>query len=145
MELVNFGHSVKDIPVPSEKKTRMIVVNSGGKFLKSMRWRVCHFLKMFKPTQKETYGFKTIRDPPAVPELKEFEDDFIELIKNIEFRKNNINKQQQKLKREKDMIEKETRVIVGADKTSNFYKVEPKDYKELVKKNVESEYKKRRI
>ena len=40
------------------------------------------------------------------------------------------------------MIEKETRVIVGADKTSNFYKVEPKDYKELFKKNVESEYKK---
>ena len=43
------------------------------------------------------------------------------------------------------MIEKETRVSVGADKTSNFYKVEPKDYKELVKKNVESEYKKETI
>ena len=40
------------------------------------------------------------------------------------------------------MVEKATKVIVAADKTSNFYKVEPKQYQELVKKNVEMEYKK---
>ena len=40
------------------------------------------------------------------------------------------------------MVEKATKVIVAADKTSNFYKVEPKQYQELVKKYVEMEYKK---
>ena len=40
------------------------------------------------------------------------------------------------------MVQKETKVIVSADKTSNYYKVDPKEYKDLVKKNVEAEYKK---
>ena len=40
------------------------------------------------------------------------------------------------------MIRNEPKLIVSADKTSNFFKVEPEEYKDLVKKNVEAEYKK---
>ena len=38
------------------------------------------------------------------------------------------------------IIENETKLIVGTDKTSNYYKVDPKDYKKLMKKNVEAEH-----
>ena len=34
---------------------------------------------------------------------------------------------------------------VRGNKTSNFYKVDPNQYKELVKKNVEAEYKKETV
>ena len=63
------------------------------------------------------------------------------MIKNIEF-ETKPNPFQQKLNDEKEMIKNEPKLIISADKTSNFYKVEPKDYKDLVKKNVEAEYRK---
>ena len=74
-------------------------------------------------------------------ELKDFEEEFRDLIVNVEF-KDKKNSFQNKLAIENEEIEKETKLIVGADKTSNFYKVEPEEYKDLVKKNVEAEYKK---
>ena len=49
------------------------------------------------------------------------------------------------LAKEKEIIEKESKLIVGADKTSNFYKVDPNQYKDMVKKNVEAEYKKETV
>ena len=63
------------------------------------------------------------------------------MVKNVEFEVK-TNQFQKKLSFEKEMIKNEPKLIVGADKTSNFYKVEPKEYKNLVKKNVETEYKK---
>ena len=56
--------------------------------------------------------------------------------------KHKTNPFQQKLNSEKEMIRNEPKLVVSADKTSNFFKVEPEEYKELVKKNVEAEYKK---
>ena len=141
MDLVNFGHSVKDIPVPSRKEYQLMMINSMEKFMKNLRWKVLFFLKPSQKQSKETYGFKSIKDPLAIPEIKEFENDFIDLMKNIEF-KHKTNPFQQRLKRDKEMVQKETKVIVSADKTSNYYKVDPKEYKDLVKKNVEAEYKK---
>ena len=44
-----------------------------------------------------------------------------DIIVNVEF-KDNTNSFQQKLAKEKETIEKESKMIVGADKTSNFYK-----------------------
>ena len=43
------------------------------------------------------------------------------------------------------MIENEPELIISADKTSNFYKVKPEKYRNLVKKNVEAEYKKEQV
>ena len=40
MERVNLGHSVKDIPVPSRKEYQQMVINSGEKVMKNLRWRV---------------------------------------------------------------------------------------------------------
>ena len=94
-----------------------------------------------KPQTKQTYGFKSLNFPKPLEETQAFEEALADLIKNIEFRQY-TNTFQQKLNNEKENIEKETKVFVGADKTTNFYKMSTKDYKEIVKKNVEAEYKK---
>ena len=62
-------------------------------------------------------------------------------MKNIEFKKSK-NPFQEQLKEEKKFINNQKKVFVAADKTTNFYIVEPKDYQNIVNKNVEKEYKK---
>ena len=46
------------------------------------------------------------------------------------------------LKKEKNEIEKQPKVYVTADKTTNIYLVEPKEYNELLEKNIQKQYKK---
>ena len=56
-------------------------------FVKNIRWRAFFYLN---PDQridhKETYGFIPTELPPIIPELKEFENDLVDLIENIKFR-----------------------------------------------------------
>ena len=144
MEVVNFGHSVKDIPVLSKKEYRLSMIHSGEKFIRNLRWRVLHFLKPSQHQPKETFDFKSIKNPPQIPDIQEFANEFTELITSVEF-ENKPNQFQQKLTKEKEAIEKETKLIVGADKTSNYYKVDTVEYKDLLKKNVEKEYKKEKV
>ena len=141
MELVNLGHSIKDIPVPNKKVYLQILINSVEKFIQNLRWKTLFYLKPSTKEVKNTFGFKSTKTPPAVPELKPFEDDIIDMMKNIELN-NKTNPFQQKLKTEQNNIKEEPKLIIAADKTSNFYKVEPKVYKELVSKNVQKDYKK---
>ena len=117
------------------------MINSYLRFTRNMRWKALQFLKPFKTAKKETFGFKSLKNPPVIDELIEFEDDLRDLVFNVEFEEKNDHFQQ-KLREEKSMIENEEKLIVSADKTSNFYKVDHEKYKELVKKNVEAEYKK---
>ena len=141
METVNLEHSVKDIPVPSRKEYQQMMISSFEKFRRNLRWKVIHFFNPNQSKTKETYGFKSIKNPSQPKEVKDFENDLIDMIKNIQF-ETKTNPFQQKLNSEKEMIKNEPKLVVSADKTSNFYKVEPEVYKELVKKNVEAEYQK---
>ena len=72
METVNFGHSVKDIPVPSRKEYKKMMINSYLRFTRNMRWRVLHFLNPSRKQMKETFGFKSLKNPPVIDELVDF-------------------------------------------------------------------------
>ena len=74
-------------------------------------------------------------------ELEPFKNSMIDLIKNIKF-ETKQNKFQKQLKAEKEDIEKEKKLIIAADKTSNHYRVEPEKYHDLLERNVNKEYKK---
>ena len=63
------------------------------------------------------------------------------MIKNIEF-KEPRNQFQEKLQKEQKQIKNEPKLLIAADKTSNFYKVKPDEYKKLLEKEVNKEYKK---
>ena len=141
MDPVNLEHSIKDIPVPKPKVYKQMMINSLEKFIQNLRWKVIFFLNPCNSQKKETFGFKSTRVPDAVPELKPFEDDLIEMVKNIEFRNVN-NTFQNKLKEEQEFVRNQSKVFVAADKTTNFYLIEPNEYKKHVDKNVQKEYKK---
>ena len=90
---VNWGYSTKNIPYPSDKEYRQILIEKTSKFLKNARWKAFYFLRPNQNTVvKENYGFQSEKNPPEVPELKPFENRIISLVENVQFRKKNWRK-----------------------------------------------------
>ena len=75
-------------------------------------------------------------------ELKNFENDMFDLVKNVKFKQNMQNTLQNTLKQHMNEMKREDRLYVAADKTNNYYKVSKETYKELMMQNVNKEYKK---
>ena len=89
----------------------------------------------------DTYGFKSTKNPPPVDEVKEFEDDMLKMVQSLKFKRINdpfLNK----LNEDAKLIKKETKLLIAADKTTNFYKLEPSKYNDLLEQNITKSYKK---
>ena len=142
MEAVNINHSTKDIPVPKHKLYLNMFISSIETFYNKAEWRMFKYLYPEKfQAKKNTFGFPSIKNPPRLKELESFRADLINLTKNIEFRRRPSAFQDQ-LRNEVEAIREDPNVIVSADKTSNHYRVDVMEYKELVEKEVHSDYKK---
>ena len=111
-------------------------------FMKRIRWKA-HFFINLKSTEnkQETYGFNTQKSPPVIDELKEFEESMARLIQSIEFEKK-PNTFQAKLHQDINAIKNDSKLRIKADKTTNYYKMNPEKYNDLVNKNVTKTYKK---
>lgn len=141
MERFEINYSKKNIPIPSEKEYKILLLSKVERFTKRMRWKALEFLGKLGSTRKETFGFKSTRCPQPVNELAAFEADLISMIKNLEFRsfKNTF---QQKLKDDVKYIKESDNLLVLADKSTNIYKVDKSDYEKYVLENVTKTYKK---
>ena len=98
-----------------------------------MSWKALEFLGKLnkKNNNTETYGFQSIRFPPAVEELSNFENNLLLMIKNIEFRK--INKSfQERLSNDIKQIKNNDKVLISANKSRNAYKLDQSQYKKLL-------------
>ena len=143
LENVNFGYSLKNIPIPSNQEYLLELINSSEVFVNSLRWHCYFFLNPDKkPNAKETYGFKSTKSAPKVKELVEFENQMFELCRNIEFDNGYTNSFQEKLKKDRVSIENENKVFISADKTTNFYKTSVQNHEEIMTKNITKNYKK---
>ena len=69
------------------------------------------------------------------------EDQLLEMIRNIRF-KDNHNPFQRQLSKDIANIKQSDQLLVLADKTTNFYKVTPDKYKELLHDNITKDYQK---
>ena len=108
----------------------------------NLKWKSFFYLKPnSRSVTKETFGFKSTAPAPQVPELKNFENGLIDMVKNITF-EHRPNTFQQKLNKDVKEIRKEPRVFVPGDKSTNFHKMLPEKYNELLEKSVQMEYKK---
>ena len=76
-------------------------------------------------SKTNTFGFKTTKSPSAINELREFKGKMLTLVQNIEFKNTNCDFQQQ-LSQDIRKIRKDKKMIIPADKTTNFYRVDPK-------------------
>ena len=142
MDHHNFGYSMKNVPIPSEEEFKLEFLNSIHSFDSRMRWRAHFFLNPhLSGNSKETFGLKTSKIPPTVQELRPLQNGLIEIARNLKFREVH-NQLQNKLKDDLKDIKTEEKVIVAADKTRNYYKIEREKYKELLNNNLTKDYKK---
>ena len=90
MEKVDINYSNKNIPVPSKRQYKIHLTSKVEKVIKRMRWKCLEFLgKLSSNVSKESYGFKSLKCPPAVEQMTDFELDLMNMIKNLEFTKVN--------------------------------------------------------
>ena len=78
MDIFNLNYSTKNIPTPTDKHYLKLLIEKVEDLIKRMRWKAWHFLNPKKTENncdKETYGFRTTRESPNVPQLKHFEED----------------------------------------------------------------------
>lgn len=142
MDRVNLEYSTKNIPIPPRKTYLNCLIKQTEKFLRSIRWRAFFYLNPdIRTANKDSYGFKSTKSPPAVPELKEFEDNILEIIQNIRFSKYK-NQFQHKLTQDIKKIKDSDKLLIAADKTTNFYQVDANDYNRLLEENIMKSYKK---
>ena len=110
--------------------------------MKNLKWRAHHYLNPNpNSTCKNTFGFNSTNPPPNVAELHELQDMLYDLIIGIKFRKYS-NQFQKKLKEDIKNISEEEKMLIAADKTTNYYKVDKAKHKELLMKHINKDYKK---
>lgn len=138
---IDVDYSMKNIPMPSKAAYKKTLIEKVESFIKRMRWRAFHFLKGNDKCEdtKETYGFKTRKCPPQIPELKAFESDVLKLIEDVEFRTVSDDFQE-KLKKDVERFRNTDDLIVKADKTKSMYRVSGEKYQKLMRDNITKHY-----
>ena len=144
MEKLNFNCSDKDIPIPSRREILLEYFHSVTDLVKRMRFKADVFLnpqKYPKIGRKQTFGFNTMAAPPSTPLMADFEDGMANLVENIKtgFFTDNF---QQNLNTKRRFIKNSEKMIVSADKTTNYYAIPKEDYEDLRTKNITNDYKK---
>ena len=77
METFNITYSKKNIPIPSENEYKLKLIMKTENFLKRLLWKALAFLGKLKSSDKDNYGFKTVKCPSSVKELVSFENDMM--------------------------------------------------------------------
>ena len=141
MEKVSFDYSTKNIPIPSKKSYLKRFLEKSEHLVRRMRWAAYFFLNPDKkPPLSNHYGFKSSKSPPPIAEMQQFEEGLSNLTKDITFRSIN-NSFLKELSKDVKKIKDDPKVIVAADKTANFYRIEPSEYKHLLMNNITKDYK----
>ena len=129
------------IPIPSKEQYKIHLISKVEKFIKNMRWKALQFLGKLESTNKETFGFRSRKYPPAVEELTNFEKDLMLMIKNIQFRHIKSTFQEQ-LREDIQELGQSNQLLVSADKSRNIYKMNKEHYEKLMHENITKTYKK---
>ena len=136
-------HSTKDIPLPSANDYKRKLIEKTELLCKRMRWKAFFYLNPDADgSHKETFGFSSRKSPPQVPAMLNFEKRLLHMIETIKFRKVKCAFQQKLSSDIYNNIMKSNTLLVSADKTSNFYKMDPASYNNLLHKNITKTYKK---
>ena len=136
MEKINFNCLLKYIPVPSKSSYHLKIIGKIENVIKRMHWKAHFFINDDSTeTKREKYGFKSKQYLSQIKELDMFEKDLLELVKPVKFRNRN-DKFRNEIKHDINKIKSSLNVFIPADKTTNMYKLTPKEYKNLLRNNV---------
>jgi len=108
-----------------------------------MRWAAFFFLNPdSRSSMKETYGFRSKKPLPQITAMQGFEQGLADMIRSVKFR-HVYNTFQDKLSSDiKLKITNSDSIIVPADKSSNFYKMDKESYDRLLTNKITKTYKK---
>ena len=114
-----------------------------------MRWNA-HFYKERKhakanetQTIPKTYALKSLNCPNQVKELIQLENDLLDIIKSLTFRKRRSHFQN-RLKDDINTIHNTDTTLTFADKPSNLYKLKKEQYQKMLNDSITTTYKKAR-
>ena len=148
MERFNFGYSVKNIPIPTERHYKLQLIDKIEAVVKRMRWKAFFFENNSEENepnnegkQPNTYGLKSPNCPPPIKELSDFENDLFDLVKKIKFRKIQCDFQN-KLNDDIQQVKSSDTTLTPADKTSNMYKLSKDKYNQILNNAITKTYKK---
>ena len=119
MEKVNFSYLVKNIAAPNERTYKLQLIEKIELFIKKLRWKAIFFINNSKETSESLasgsiYGLKSNKCLPQLKELIPFEDDLVDLVKNIKFRKVR-NDFQMKLREDLRKVHSSKKTLTFAD------------------------------
>ena len=106
--------------------------------LKRMGWKVLAFLGKSKSSDKDNYRFRMVKWPCSVKELVPFENDMIDMIKNLEFKRFN-NDFQSNLRNDIRQTRRSNNLFLSTDKSGIVNKA---SYERMMNENVTKTYKK---
>ena len=111
-----------------------------------MRWKATHFNNNDSTGNNiedntEWYGLKSPYSPRQVKEVIPFENDSVELIRNIKFGTIR-NTFQEKLKEDIKLMKDSPKTMTFADKTSNMFRLTKEQYDKSIMNSTTSTYKK---
>ena len=144
MDKINFGYSIKSIPIPSNQHYLKCLLEKLNSFIRRLRWKAYFFDHHDEHAQNEdnnNYGFKSERTPPQINDLIDFEADLYRMARSVSFRKVS-NPFQNKLACDVKTINSSPDLFVPADKTTNLYKVEVNNYEKLLQDSITNKYRK---
>ena len=120
MEQVRFKNSMKDVPQCSEREYIMKLTHATEVLIWRLRWFAAFYLGIVEMPDEdfETYGFRTNKPPPIIPEMTNLENKLVDNISNVKFRKS-TNEHQKKLQEDIKKIKREEKLFIAADKTTN--------------------------
>ncbi|XP_015750737.1 PREDICTED: uncharacterized protein LOC107330685 [Acropora digitifera] len=101
-----------------------------------------YFLNGTESTTNKSYGLKSGNSSQKINELLPFEEDMTRHIQNIQFKDTKSNFQRKLNCDIKNKIKKPNTLLIPADKTTNFYTMNPSSYDKLVQENATKTYKK---
>ena len=106
-----------------------------------MHWKAIYFNSKANGNSSERYGLKTVKCPKQVKELVPLENDLIDMLQVIKFRKVK-NEFLTKLKNDIKTVKQSKKTLKFADKTSNIYRLSKEEHEQLLTNAVTSTYKK---
>ena len=136
---LELDYSEKNIPICRQNDYRLKLIDKTRNLIRRLRLKAYFFneeeTEQNERNIKENYGFKSNFNPPKNKYLEKFEEDLITIVDNIQFRKIKSNFQN-KLRKDIKTIKQSNKVIVAADKTTNYYKLDKNQYTKLLLDNI---------
>ena len=145
---VQFTNSIKDIPISSKDAFQRKLISQSESFFNRLHWIA--LFKIDNPNlgpneQKQNYGFKSKHRAPRSKTITPFENAWWKTIKNMKFKEVDVASKcifQKNLQKEVRALTSDDKHIIKGDKSGSLYKIDQKDYKILMKKEIQKFYKK---